>query len=73
MNDALQGFFGERGISHELTAPYSPESNAKAQRLNRTIQRARTVLAELEEINGVVYKELWAEAVHNANFIRNRV
>ncbi len=29
--------FKENGISHEVTAPYSPEQNGKAERVNRTI------------------------------------
>lgn len=74
INETLQEFFAENGINHEFTAPYSPQSNGKAERLNRTLrERARSLLSELEEINGTEYKNLWAEAVHTANYIRNRV
>ena len=30
-------YFKENGISHEITVPYSPEQNGKAETVNRTI------------------------------------
>lgn len=74
INDILSALFTEYGITHDFTAPYSPESNGKAARHNRTlVKRARTLLAELEEINGTAHKALWAEAMNTTNYIRNRV
>ena len=76
-SEFLQDYFSAGGITHEPTASYSPESNGKAERLNRTlVERARTIITELTEINGAdeeEYKKLWAEAVNTANYIRNRV
>lgn len=56
----------------ELSAPYSPESNGKTERLNRTLlDMARTMLMGARHISG--YKRLWAEAVNTAKFLRNRL
>ena len=73
----LQSFFDEEGICHEPTSAYSPESNGKAERLNRTlIERSRAIMAELNAIHPNLdhsVRYLWAEAVHTVNYVRNRV
>jgi hypothetical protein len=63
----LRAFFADKGIQHQLTAPYSPEQNGKAERLNRTLQeRARAMLYE-----SGMEQELWAEAFATASYLRN--
>ena len=53
---------------HQTTAPYTPEQNGAAERLNRTLmERMRAML----EDSGLE-KELWAEAALTACYIRNR-
>lgn len=37
MSPAWQHFSQEKGFAHELTAPYSPQANGMAKRLNRTL------------------------------------
>lgn len=66
----LQDWFKRRGIMHEVTTAYSPESNGSAERLNRSLlDMARTMM-----LSGVdVKEELWAEAINTACFIRNRL
>lgn len=74
INETLSDLFSENGISHEFTASYSPESNGKAEKLKRTfVQLLRSLLDPLGEINSVEYKELWAETMYRANYIRNSV
>jgi len=65
----LKGFFESKGIIHEFTPPYSPESNGVAARLNRTIGEALRAMLE----SAITYhKELWAEAVLTSIYIKNR-
>ena len=67
-NTALSTYFKSKGIRHETTAPYSPQQNGAAERLNRTLfERIRAMLDEAG-----LPKTLWAEAAVTANYIRNR-
>ena len=71
-NKALRDWLKKKGIKHELSAPYSTESNRKAERLNRTIlDIARTLLYNSKRISK--YKKLWAEFFNTADWIRNRL
>ncbi|GJU33670.1 retrovirus-related pol polyprotein from transposon TNT 1-94 [Tanacetum coccineum] len=60
-------FCDEKGISQNLSSPYTPEQNGVAERKNRTlIEAARTML------NGsVLSKHLWTEAVRIACYTQN--
>ncbi len=67
VNADLTAYFQSKGVVHQKTAPYTPEQNGKAERLNRTIvERVRTMLAETD-----LSKSLWAEAANTVNFLRN--
>lgn len=62
----------EKCIAHELSAPYSPESNGKTERINRTLMdMARTMLLEMESVPGS--KHLWAEAMRTECYLGNRM
>lgn len=68
VNAALSEYFKSKGVIHETTAPYTPEQNGAAERLNRTLmERVRAMLSDAD-----LSKDLWAEAVVTANYIRNR-
>jgi hypothetical protein len=63
----LTPYLKELGITHEPTAPHSPQSNGKAERLNRTL--AESVRAMLFQAN--MPETFWAEAINTAAFICN--
>jgi hypothetical protein len=68
VNQHLDAYFKTNGIVHNLTVPYTPQQNGKAERLNRTL---------LDRTRAMLYKSgapkyLWADAISTANYIRNR-
>jgi hypothetical protein len=68
LNTELSDYFKRKGIAHRLTAPYTPQQNGKAERLNRTLmERVRAMLH-----NTNLPAKLWAECVSTANHVRNR-
>jgi transposase InsO family protein len=68
LNKGMFVYFGEKGVVHQLTARYSPEQNAVAERLNRELmEQAWAMLIELG-----LPDEMYADAVVTANYIRNR-
>jgi transposase InsO family protein len=59
----------ELGIRHDPTAPFSPQSNGKAERLNRTLETfARAMLYQAN-----MPKSFWAEAMSTAAYLINRL
>ena len=72
LSKSMKEWLSDKGIIHEKSSPHSPESNGKAERLNRTLlDMARTMMQELSHVPG--YNRLWAEAMSTANYIRNRL
>ncbi|KAI0992189.1 hypothetical protein K3495_g15997, partial [Podosphaera aphanis] len=66
LNEILTRFFAQKGIRHDLTPPYSPESNGVAERLNRSIgEGIRAMLLPLKD------KRLWAEAAKTFIYVKN--
>lgn len=62
-------WFKENGIRHETSAPYTPEQNGPAERVNRILlDIVRSML-----LSSGLPASLWAEAVSYAVYIRNRV
>ena len=59
----------ERGISHEFSAPRTPQQNGVVERKNRSLEEtARTLLQESK-----LPRSFWAEAVNTACYVLNRV
>ena len=72
ISDEFENWLSKRGTSHEKSAPYSPESNGKAKRLNRTLtDMARSMLVDARPVPN--RNQLWAEAIHTTNYLRNRM
>lgn len=65
---ALQAFLSAKGIHHQLSTPDSPQQNGVAERLNRTlVESARCLLLHAKRSSN-----LWGEAIHTANYLKNR-
>jgi len=68
VNNRVKEFCAVHGVRHETSAPYTPQQNGKAERLNRTLlEKVRSMLAD-----SAVPKEYWHEALSVASFVRNR-
>jgi len=67
-NNKMLEYCNEKGILHELSAPYTPQQNGVAERKNRTlIETARTMLADSK-----LPVSFWNEAVAAACYTLNR-
>ncbi|GIL60632.1 hypothetical protein Vafri_15174 [Volvox africanus] len=68
-NTELSAYCAEFGVEHEKTAPYTPEQNGAAERLNRTLLNGiRTLLAD-----SGLSQDFWAEAAYTVCLTRNLV
>ena len=64
----LYEFLKENGTSLDLTVPYCPELNGRAERLNRTLcEKMRALL-----FDSGVDKELWGVALQTSCYLANR-
>ncbi|KAJ9524038.1 hypothetical protein QJQ45_022468 [Haematococcus lacustris] len=66
VNNRMTEYCSSKGIVHQHSAPYSPQQNGAAERLNRTIfEKARSILHAAD-----ISLSFWAHAVKYANYIR---
>ena len=67
LTNELREFLVDKGIVHELTAPYTPQQNGVAERFNRTVkEKARCMI-----LDAALPAEFWGEAVVTPCFLRN--
>ena len=68
INEDVATFCRDNGIKLETTVRYTPQQNGAAERLNRTLMdKVRPMLTA-----SAMPKNLWADAVVTANYVRNR-
>ncbi|KAL8132042.1 hypothetical protein AgCh_007799 [Apium graveolens] len=60
-------FCSQHGIIHEVTAPYSPQSNGVAERKNRTLKEMMNTML----LSSGLPQSMWGEAILSANNILN--
>ena len=68
-NTVYDDFCKSQGISHEFSAPKTPEQNGVVERKNRTLQEMARVMLNSKKLS----KRLWAEAIFTACYTINRV
>lgn len=67
-SSAFKKFCNINGIQHQLSAPYSPQQNGVAERVNRTlVEMAKCLLFDAK-----MSKNYWGEAIVTACYLKNR-
>ena len=70
LNETMSKYMNDNQIQHELTAPYSPAQNGKAERFNRTlVEMTKSLLKHIPSLA----PELWPYAVDHATWLYNRI
>jgi len=64
----LQTYLRSKGITHEFSAPHTPQQNGVAERFNQTTHESALAMLEHAEMS----KGFWPEAHEHANYVRNR-
>ena len=68
LSDEFKTYLISKRICHEMSAPYTPQQNDTAERMNRTLmESAHSMLSHAH-----LPYNFWAEAVSTAAFVRNR-
>lgn len=68
VNEDLTNWCRQRGTILDLTTPYTPQLNGKAERMNRTlVEKTRALLTDAQ-----MNKSFWGEAVRTAAYLTNR-
>ena len=68
MSNQFSEYLKNNGIQHEVNAPYNPEQNGVAERMNCTLKdKATAMLADSR-----LPKQFWGEAVMAATYLLNR-
>ncbi|KAG9450348.1 hypothetical protein H6P81_010313 [Aristolochia fimbriata] len=67
-NSQFAQFCENKGISHEFSAPKTPQQNGVVERKNRTLQEMARAMINAKNLP----HKLWAEAVNTACYIRRK-
>lgn len=59
----------QSGIIHELTPPYSPQSNGMAERKNRTLKEMMNAML----VSSGVSHDMWGDAILTENYLLNKI
>ncbi|KAG9458354.1 hypothetical protein H6P81_002862 [Aristolochia fimbriata] len=68
-NQDFANFCESKGISHEFSAPKTPQQNGIVERKNRTLQEMARAMINAKELP----HKLWAEAVNTTCYASNRL
>jgi hypothetical protein len=68
ISKGFQSFLKTHGIEKQTSTPYRPQQNGVAERANRTLVEMARSMLHAQNLN----KSLWAEAVVNAAYTKNR-
>ncbi len=63
----MKNYLKQKGIKHELTIPYTPEQNGKAERFNRTLIEGIRCLLHQSQLS----VKWWGEAAATVSFLLN--
>lgn len=67
-SNAFKNFSEKKGISHEVTAPYTPQHNGIEERRNRTLLDMERGMMKGKKMT----KRYWGEAVNTTGYVLNR-
>lgn len=68
-SNIFKQFYSKHGILHQTTAPYTPQQNGVAERMNRTITDRICCML----LDSGLGQEFWAEAANTAIYLINRM
>jgi len=62
-------FCAQHGIVHEVTAPYSPQSNGVVKHKNHTLKEMMNAML----ISSELAQNIWGEAILSSNYFLNKI